>query len=370
MRIAIDHQIFTIQEYGGVSRYFCSLARQLAGIEGVEVSIIAPFYINAYLKNLPRGVVSGIKIPRIPKTGELFQLGGLWLAHRTIGRLAPQIVHETYYTKNHAAPKNVRTVLTVYDMIHERFRSMFPPLDRTSELKRAAVLHADHVICISENTRHDLLDLLPISSDKVSVVYLGFDQFVLNSKYSNTKSLIKETPYLLYVGERGGYKNFKGLLQTYSSSNWLRQNFCVICFGGGPLNRDEHALINRLKISPNAIQHVTGGDDVLAGLYASASIFVYPSLYEGFGIPPLEAMSLSCPVACSNTSSIPEVTGVAAELFDPTDHTAMREAIERVLSSPDHASNLIAKGHERIKQFTWDKCAQATLDIYRKILQG
>ncbi len=116
------------------------------------------------------------------------------------------------------------------------------------------------------------------------------------------------------------------------------------------------------------VHHVSGDDAVLAGYYRMASAFVYPSLYEGFGIPPLEAMSFDCPVVCSGVSSIPEVVGNAGEMFDPYDPDSIRMAIERVVSDDALRQTLIARGKERLKLFSWKRCAQETLDIYRRVL--
>ena len=155
MKIAFDSQIFTLQEYGGISRYICSIAAQLAGHEGVETSIIAPFYINGYIEKLPKKMVSGIRIPKIPVVWRAFHQGSLCLARKAIAKFGSQIVHETYYAASSSAPRNARAIVTVHDMIHERFPIMFSRNDRTSKLKRESVLRADHVICISENTRSD-----------------------------------------------------------------------------------------------------------------------------------------------------------------------------------------------------------------------
>jgi glycosyltransferase involved in cell wall biosynthesis len=126
--------------------------------------------------------------------------------------------------------------------------------------------------------------------------------------------------------------------------------------------------MNTRGISPHNIIQISGGDAVLAGLYSTAAALVYPSLYEGFGIPPLEAMSFGCPVVCSRTSSLPEVVGSAAELFDPADEEEMCTAIERIISSTERSQLLVDRGYERIKQFSWEKCAQDTLDVYKKVL--
>ncbi|HYN53148.1 MAG TPA: glycosyltransferase family 1 protein [Methylotenera sp.] len=368
MKIAFDSQIFTMQEYGGISRYISSLAAQVAYVEGVDAKIFAPFYINAYLEKLPKGIVSGMKVPKIPKTGRVFYQASLWLAREAIAKFEPQIVHETYYSARPMAPKGASKVVTVYDMIHERFPSIFSQQDQTSKLKRESVLRADHVICISENTRRDLLELVPVSPEKVSVVYLGFDQFSSVDKEINSKSSVTELPYLLFVGGRGHYKNFNGLLKAYASSSWLRQNFRIICVGGGKLQVDELELMHKLGVSNQQVEQINANDDLLAEFYRGAAAFIYPSKYEGFGIPPLEAMSMECPVICSNTSSIPEVVGDAGEYFDPDSTDSIRIAIECVLQNEERKKLLVQKGMERCGFFSWKRCASETLAIYQGII--
>jgi glycosyltransferase involved in cell wall biosynthesis len=363
MKIAYDSQIFTMQEYGGISRYICSLAEHLAGIEGAEARIIAPFYINAYLEKLPKSMVSGIRIPKIPKMGRVVHGCSLWLARGVIEKFAPQIAHETYYAASPAAPKNARAVVTVYDMIHERFPSMFSQHDRTSEWKRMTTQRVDRIICISESTRNDLLESFDLPEDKVSVVHLGFDRLTPTSLNVDSKN----KPYLLYVGQRTGYKNFEGLVRAYAGSSWLNNNFNIICFGGGAFSSNEKELFAHLKISDGQLMQMKGGDGELANAYRDAALFIYPSLYEGFGIPLLEAMSLDCPVVCSQTSSIPEVAGDAAEYFDPLDHESIRSSIEKVLQSPERRSELIALGRSRCELFSWERCARETLDVYGRL---
>lgn len=365
MKIAFDSQIFTLQEYGGISRYASSLAAQLASIEGVNARIFAPFYINAYLDKLPKGIVSGIKVPKLPKTRIALHLSSFWLARGAIAGFAPQIVHETYYTASRVAPKGVRSVVTVYDMIHERFPSEFSQHHRTSEWKRIATQRADRVLCISQSTRKDLLELFDLPEDKVSVVYLGFDSLTPAPAIMETD---KNKPYLLYVGCRAGYKNFEGFLRAYASSSWLLNNFNVVCFGGGAFSGNEQKLFNELRLSENQLIPLNGDDGELAGVYRNAALFVYPSLYEGFGIPPLEAMSLDCPVACSNNSSIPEVVDNAAEYFDPKDIDSIRVAMEHVLNSTARRAELIDLGSARCKQFSWERCAEETLTVYKSLI--
>jgi glycosyltransferase involved in cell wall biosynthesis len=245
---------------------------------------------------------------------------------------------------------------------------MFGQHDRTAMLKRESVLRADHVICISENTKRDLLEMVPVLPEKVSVVHLGFDQLTSSDKQANSNVSLEASPYLLFVGGRGDYKNFNGLLHAYASSKWLTQNFRIVCIGDGKLRVEELALMRELGISSLQVIQINADDDLLAEYYRSAAAFIYPSKYEGFGIPPLEAMSLKCPVICSNTSSIPEVVGDAGEYFEPDSVDSMRAAIERVLQRKERREYLVQKGIERCAAFSWARCASETLAIYRSII--
>ncbi|HKW37208.1 MAG TPA: glycosyltransferase family 1 protein [Burkholderiales bacterium] len=367
MKVAYDPQIFSAQVYGGVSRYFCEIASRIAREPGVQVSITAPMHVNAYLERVPQGLVSGFRAPRadclrMPVRG-LSMLIGDWM----IRAQAPNIVHETYFFPYRLGPRRARRVLTIYDMIHERFASNFPRAEKVARYKALAAGRADHVICISESTRRDAIEILGLRPEKTSVIYLGFE--IANSGRESTREPVLPTnePFLLFVGNRGGHKNFLGLLEAYATSPRLRAGYGLICFGGGAFSRDEIEATHKLGLDGGRVKQLGGDDQVLASLYERASAYVYPSLYEGFGIPPLEAMSYDCPVVCSKTSSIPEVVGDAGEYFEPRDIESMRLAIENVLGSNGHRELLIAKGRERLKCFSWDRCATETLDVYRKL---
>lgn len=368
MRIAFDQQVFLLQEFGGISRYVCSLTEALSLIPGVEAKIYAPLHYNRHLEALPRELIQAWRLPRIPKTARpVFALSTI-LACRAIRRFRPDIVHASYYAPDAFAPESARRVITVYDMISERFPAEFPGRQFT-DAKKSAILRADHVLCISESTRRDLIELFGIAAERTSVVYLGCDDLMPRDA-SDTGASAKSPsrPYLLYVGSRGGYKNFTALLQAFASSTYLRGSFSIMCFGGGALVAEELALLEKLGLSDMHVRQVSGNDELLATTYKAAVAFVYPSLYEGFGIPPLEAMSLGCPVVCSSASSIPEVVGDAGEYFEPSDSESIRVAIEHVVQSVSRRSELIAKGHARRALFNWARCASETLDVYRSIL--
>lgn len=366
MKIIFDHQIFGWQKFGGISRYAFEVASQLSLMPELEVTTLSPLHINHYLDSAPNSLKKiGIKVPQFDGCGRVYRSINNVLSVPAYRSINPDIVHETYYAKCKIAPKRSKVILTVYDMIHERFTSDFSKFDPLRKEKIAAVHRADHVICISQQTQKDLIQLLDINPEKTSVIHLGFS---LTKSDNNGVNLHYSKPYLLYVGRRDGYKNFSGLLKAYAASKQLKQEFLLICFGGGAFTQIELDEMGQLGVDESHVKQVSGDDDILAHLYSNAVLFVYPSLYEGFGIPPLEAMSFNCPVACSNTSSIPEVVGDAAAFFEPTSVDSIVESIEQVVNDRPLMNSLIQKGTERVKHFSWKACAQNTLKIYREVL--
>lgn len=366
MRIAFDHQIFGWQEYGGISRYAYELAAELSTSCEQDVAIFSPLYVNRYLDHVPQHLkLHGIKVPAFKRSGRVYRAINSLLVGPAIKRFEPDIVHETYFSRKGVAPRNAKVVLTVYDMIHERFPEYFSIASPTRREKALAVKRADHVICISEHTRRDLIEILGVSPAKTSVVHLGFSLTAEPQAAIENGAVFR--PFLLYVGTRTGHKNFAGFLHAYASSPFLMDEFDLVCFGGGGLTAKESELINELGIPAVKVRQVSGNDGLLGFYYQAAKAFVCPSFYEGFGIPPLEAMSFGCPVVCSNTSSIPEVVGDAAEQFNPADHESMRKAIENVVGDEELRNNLIDRGRARVGCFSWERCARETLDVYRQV---
>jgi glycosyltransferase involved in cell wall biosynthesis len=366
-----DSQIFYSQRFGGISRYFVSLVSELGKMENVVPLIVAPFHFNDYLERLPKLAVYGKKVPWLQHAKFAAYAASALPSSIVRRRFQPDILHHTYYYPvRRVAP--TRQIVTVYDLIHEQFPANLSASSSIARWKAACVAGADHVICISENTRRDVLNTYGIDEDRVSVTYLGYDPLdMLLSNESPRAFRIRifgeDIPYLLYVGIRVGYKNFDGLLSAYASSAWLRKNFYFLCFGGGDFTHSERLAISRADVTER-VRYVGGSDAILASCYAHAAVFVYPSLYEGFGLPPLEAMSLDCPVACSGTSSLPEVVGDAAMIFDPAHPDSIRVALETVLGSPSLAAALIDRGRVRRVKFSWKECAEKTVDIYRAVL--
>ncbi|WP_415499355.1 glycosyltransferase family 4 protein [Aquirufa ecclesiirivi] len=277
----------------------------------------------------------------------------------------PDIYHITYYDRIPFHNRRTKIVISVYDMIHELYPEQFS--EKASQIKKECVKAADLVICISENTKKDLIQIFGIEENKIRVIYLGFKEFDHSNNIDPSIPSILPNSYILFVGQRQGYKNFEGLAKAYAYSSELNQKFQLVCFGGGQFTEEENVMIRKFEIEGKVIQ-IDGDDNLLKICYEKAFVFVYPSLYEGFGIPPLEAMSCGTPVCCSNTSSLPEVVGDAAILFNPLYTEEIKLAMLEILNSIVKRQELIAKGMHRIKYFTWKKCASETLDAYQSIL--
>lgn len=363
MKILYDHQIFTYQAYGGISRYFYNLSVELSKLQDLRVSICSPVYINEYLKVKPPIFLQGKPVTYIPKTAKIRNLICNFLGEGHVKNFNPDILHETYYSRSNSPDFLGPRVITIYDMIHELYPCLFSAKDKSSLLKKESINRADAVICISENTKRDLLKIFHVSEKKVNVVPLGFQQL----EEARGSDRLLEGDYVLFVGNRAGYKNFSGLLKAFSLSPFLTKNLKILCFGGGALTVQEKNLITQLGLIGSVIV-ASGDDSELARAYLDASAFVYPSLYEGFGIPPLEAMSLDCPVICSRSSSIPEVVGDAGEYFDPEKPEEIANAIERVICSSEHREKLVMNGRSQHSLFSWEKCAKDTLEIYKKLI--
>ncbi|MBY8820791.1 glycosyltransferase family 4 protein [Sphingomonas colocasiae] len=356
--VLFDHYIAVNQTYGGISKYLGELADALPD-QGVEPRFFAPLYINRQIAELPKPYVWGKRFnlpPHARKVATALSFG----LFPIVARLArPDVIHGTYYVPHYLTPAKVPTVLTVHDMIHELFPEQFS--DRVRSVKRTAIHRADHIICVSQNTRRDLIDIYPDVANRITVIPLGFTAPAHSSAHR-----AHDRPYILHVGRRGGYKNFEALLRAYAQSEQLKSHFDLVC-GGAPFSSSEGALIDSLGLSREQVVAISADDDGLHALYANAAVFVYPSLYEGFGIPPLEAMAADCPVVTIASSSIPDVCGNAVDYAENGDPAALADAIEKLLASPSRCDELRQAGRLHLRNFSWQRCAAETAAVYRQL---
>lgn len=365
MRILFDHQVFSWQVYGGVSRYFYELVSGLKK-EGVECELALSYSNNFYIRN---GDISSHK-PFLESKN--FWGRGFVMKHMNTGVSKKalkkgdfDIFHPTYYDPYFLKYlKGKPFVVTVYDMIHEIYPDDFLWHDFTAKHKKIVVAKAAKVIAISENTKKDLVRLYDIDPSKIEVVHLGRN---LASGEGKAPKNPLPSRYILFVGSRKSYKNFVPFITSIAPLLQSDSDLQVVCTGGGAFIAEEQKLFEELGIS-GRIQQISASDDELIYIYKHALVFVFPSLYEGFGFPTLEAFDCQCPVVCSNTSSFPEVAGDAAEFCDPTNTESIRQAVETVISNEVKRSEMIAKGNEQAKKFSWQETAKKTKAVYESLL--
>jgi glycosyltransferase involved in cell wall biosynthesis len=273
--------------------------------------------------------------------------------------------------------RGIPTVLTVHDLLFHRLPEHHKFLNRWY-LNWTMPLYcrrADHIIAVSQTTRRDLIHLYHIPSDKVTVIYEAADPKFHPQSQDVVESVRArhDLPerFLFYVGTIEPRKNLTRLLHAWEPLYQAGEAPPLVIGGKRGWLADD--FFAALEASPcrEAVMltgYVPAAD--LPALYAAATAFTFPSVYEGFGLPPLEAMACGTPVACSNTPAIAEVVGDAALLFDPEDETAITEALRRVLNpkSTDLRADLRARGLRRASQFSWEQTARETLAVYTDLL--
>jgi len=267
----------------------------------------------------------GQKRPSIPKTYRLFTFLNNSLLSVFTKLWNPTLYHQTYYQYFVPNYKGKR-IVTTYDMVYELFPEMFPKKDRPITDKRKSIERADGIIAISESTKQDLIRVWNIPSERIRVIYLANSLTIPNPKPPPENN----EPYLLYVGQRIAHKNFLFLLHAYGCSPKIHKQCKLICFGGSPFTENEQKIMEQYGISER-VKQTAGPDSNLAQYYNHATALVYPSKYEGFGLPLLEAMHYECPVVVSNTSSLTEVGGDAVLYFDPSNTDELVHALEKVI---------------------------------------
>ena len=354
MQILYDHQVFSWQVTGGISRYFTEL---ISHLNGTYSSLISNNLYLSSAKNKPATLLPDIYVPG--KT----QLITIINKIKTIMMLKNgqfDIFHPTYYDPYFLPYIGDKPfVVTVFDMIHELYPTEFPG-DTTTSLKKKVLSRATQIIAISSNTKKDLVNIFGIKPEKIEVIYLGSSLDPKNYSKVNLPS-----KYLLYVGDRGKYKNFTSLVGALHELKGMLEDVHLVCVGGGKFNDSEKKLLGSLMSRSHQLSLT---DPELTYAYKHALSFIMPSLYEGFCLPVLEAMICSCPVVCSNTSSIPEVAGDAAIYFDPKKESSIASAIKILLKDEDLRSKSIKQGLAQATKFSWDKCAKETEIIYQKAI--
>ena len=294
-----------------------------------------------------------------------------WLPAR-LRRDRVQLLHSLGTTTPPLCP--VPSVVTVLDLIYHHFPETFPRASRLGlqALVPVGARRADRVIAISNAGKQDLVDTLGLDPAKVDAVHLGFGmsqapdpvpEAELRERYG-----LGGDPLVLTISAALRHKNLERLIAAFARVASERDVRLVAVGHGGLEQGSLRAAAAAHGVGDRVVFTGWVDDEVVEGLYAAAAVFAYPSLLEGFGLPILEAMRRDVPVACSNLSALPEVAGDAAELFDPLDVDAIAAAISRLLDDDGRRAELVERGRRRWPQFTWERAARGTLDVYRRVL--
>jgi len=361
MKILFDYEIFYLQKYGGISNYYYQLCKEMLKTNN-DLLVVCPFYKNKYIPQLPKINIYGNYVGYLPHHfNKILEISNYHISKNIKKKYRPDIVHSTYYSDKKYSGKKI---CTVYDLINEKFSHLFKNSEKISEIKKKTINNSAHIICISENTKKDLIDIFKVPEEKITVTLLAssFENVYINKEDKKFKN------HLLFVGSRQGYKNFEGLIKAFSISNYLKNNFKIIAYGGEKFGKNDYEIIKKSNLNANQILFYNDNDFDLSYLYSNVEALVYPSSYEGFGIPILEAMSFGCPVISSFAGSLKEVGGDGISYFNPSEPESINEIIEKVMTSEEIINKTISYGYERTKLFSWSDCAKKTLETYKMII--
>jgi glycosyltransferase involved in cell wall biosynthesis len=373
MKILYDYQIFEMQKYGGISRYFIELMRNFH--QNCEINYeLSLAHSNNYFINQNKLSKEKLHLVKTEKTltssaykfiGQMKE-SNLELTKKKLLKQDFDVFHPTYY--NPYFLKYIGTkpfVLTIHDMIHEIFPEYYSLNDKTILWKKMLAEKANRIIAVSENTKKDIMNLLEISSNKIDVIYHGVS---MAENANGLKNIVNNwqlpSKYILFVGARERYKNFYFFIKSLCPFLQKNKDIFVICAGGGAFSVAEMNFLNSLNIGSRVMQQNVNDED-LTILYKNAITFVFPSLYEGFGMPMLESFACGCPVIASRVSSLPEIGEDAAIYFDPKDAKYMRDSIEKVIDDEQLRENMRLKGYKRLKNFSWRKTSMETKNFYQ-----
>jgi len=343
--ITLDCIIFGLQRFGGISNYWAKLVQHASVDPALDCSLTVPKHLT--YRDLGEEWTSRMPVMRERLDARLTRYLTAPVAN------GAGVFHTSYYRLPHR--RVAKYVVSAYDFTYERYRTGLARFVHSAQ-KFRSIRRADAVLCISESTRRDIIELCPdVDAAKLHVVHLGVDRDAFFRDASNPSSAGEQT--VLFVGQRGGYKRFDLAVDAVRQSPRLSLGIV------GPRLTDEERSTLRQALGDRWQEHGPVGTPELRRLYSSAFAFIFPSDYEGFGLPVLEAMACGCPVMAASKSSLPEVGGSAALYAANQSGEAYATALH-ALDSPAVRGEAISAGLSRIQQFSWSQTMQQTVAIY------
>lgn len=363
MNIAIDARMIT---YTGIGRYIQHLIKNLSSLDKNNIfSVLLDSDSNEMNADNIRKSILKRKI-------NIYSLREQLFLPIEMARMKPDLMH--YPSFNMPLVNSRPAVVTIHDLIYYLSPEACPNSAARLYAKfmfNAVSRTAKRIITDSEHTKKDIVEHLGVRPGKITVIYPGVDDFYrpLGGDHPQVRRKYKiEGEYIFYVGNHGTNKNLIRLVQAFSISKKRGSLKLVIAGKIDPRRKELYETPSKLNIDDRVSFIGRVADEDLPALYSMASLFVFPSTYEGFGLPPLEAMACGTPVVSSNASSLPEVIGDAAVSVDPFDVEAMAHGIDKVLSSETFKGELREKGLERARLFNWMDTARQTLEVYKEVL--
>lgn len=361
MKILFDFQILVTQKFGGISRYFYELHQGFKSENDIRVQCIQSRneYFDSIISKRFYDTDNRIKLKII---------GIINRIHRffNIIYFRPDIFHATYYDLwlIPFLPKNTKLVITIHDMIHEKYPHYFPESDQTSKRKKLACKKADLIISISENTKLDLIDCFSLDENKIKVVHHGLCQEIAN-RINNSS---KKKNQVLFVGKRDGYKNFSFFVSSVSSI-MIANSISLVCAGGGKFTKRELELFKKLGIL-DLVSQRSVSDQELNILYSESLFLAFPSIYEGFGLPILESWSNGTPLLLSDNSCFKEIASDAALFFKVDNNQDLKERFYELYSDEQLRNELTILGTRRLEAFSKNLMISKTMDAYKSVLNS
>lgn len=381
MKVLYDYQAFTYQKFGGVSKQACIFLKNMPEDVEYEIALTESDNMNLREYGLMANIkpckhnyesfLKGISFPWKHKLYRGLEELGIYNTPTVVGKRYSieklkegkfDVFHPTFFDPYFVPFLNGKPfVLTVHDCIYEVLKEEGTIKDNIQIHQREKLCPlASHIVVASENTKKDLMKYYDIPSEKITVIY----RVAPESRERRSLPNIIGRPYILYIGVRGLHKGWAEMVTQIS--DFIRNNDIILVCSGANFTKDELDLLQRLGISNKVISKLASSDEICS-LYNNAEVFIYPSLYEGFGIPIVEGFAMGCPVLLNRRSSLPEIGGDAAAYFNLDDKHSLSEVLEKVVLTPSVQASMVQNGYERVRIFTPQNAVAKYCKVYKNV---